>query len=332
MKKTNMIGKGSYGCVFRPPIACKHLKYMNKKHENDIMKVVDMTLQSNMEEEEISNYVREIDPEYDYFIPLSNDKCVVDEEDENLKECDIYMNDENKNSFRGIFAEYGGINMYEYVQNNKIQGLNIGTVWKWMKHLANGIKLLHKHVIVHLNIKLDNIVLDNIYKPKLIDFGISHFAEDMKLNQIPGFYILYPLFYSSLSVDNINTLYETYEQQAKYFIKNYSKKTNNDIIQKIYSLSRRKELYFDNAIKSNNYFLFENYPDGFDENAGIFKVDVYMLSLSFRNWIINNIPVKESNQNVVNELTNIINDGVDINPYRQLNIDKLIRLLSSRPF
>ena len=39
--------------------------------------------------------------------------------------------------------------------------------------IAKGIEYLHKLGIIHRDIKPENIVFDNIYKPRIVDFGLS---------------------------------------------------------------------------------------------------------------------------------------------------------------
>ena len=54
-------------------------------------------------------------------------------------------------------------------------------VYKWLLNTANGLKCMHDNNYAHLDIKPDNIVIDDKYESKLIDFGlIFKFTEDPK--------------------------------------------------------------------------------------------------------------------------------------------------------
>lgn len=43
--------------------------------------------------------------------------------------------------------------------------------------IANGIKYLHRHSVAHRDLKLDNILLDENFNPKICDFGFSKFVS-----------------------------------------------------------------------------------------------------------------------------------------------------------
>lgn len=64
-----LIGEGTYGCVFRPPLICKN-KRLNKKYNNPsfIMKV--STDEDIHEERKIVSHLKKVDPFQEYFIYL----------------------------------------------------------------------------------------------------------------------------------------------------------------------------------------------------------------------------------------------------------------------
>lgn len=315
--KNTLIGNGTYGCVYKPPLQCKYSNKLNEIHKNDIMKVVDITNESTILEDEISNLIRIIDPNQNYFIPLSSDRCLLNPKDIELDKCNNY-NSKKNNNFRGIFLTYGGITLEQYLDNNTI---DIVTVWYWLIHLCEGIKILHDNNIVHLDIKSKNIVLQQesnqrFLMPKLIDFGISNFASDYTLNDIVGYYSLYPLFLNVLDAPSIYKLYEDYEFLTEFYIKNYVRDSNTDIIKKLYIESKSPDIYFDNVIKSEN----------FNKNAGIFKIDVYMLITLFNDHIKspNNKKFRKDNLIIFTKLSKIINMGLNIDPNIQSNIYEIL--------
>ena len=242
MKDPKIIGKGSYGCVFKPPIPCKYLHNFDLKHKNDIMKFVDTSLENNIKEEEISYVVRKIDPQSDYFIPLSNDKCVV-KEIKVLSKCEKYVEAVNNVPYRGIFVKYGGLTLDDYLDNHPI---SLDTTFNFLLHLADGIQILHDNNIVHLDIKPNNVVIDQDLNIRIIDFGLSEFAKEFTSDDLVLFYELYPLFYSCITAPNTKILYKTY----KHLDKDYK-----IIIPKLFKLSRNRNKYVNSAIKSDDFYL-----------------------------------------------------------------------------
>src|SRR5665647_1215494 len=185
MSDSQLIGKGRYGCVYKPPIPCKYLHNLDKKYKNDVMKIADMSLLVNVKEEEISLRIREIDPGLTYFVPSTGDKCLLDEDDESLLECPAFVKKKRHQLYRGIYIKYGGITLREYLYKYQV---DVSTTWTWMQHLAKGIKLLHDNGIVHLDIKPDNIVVDDEMNLRIIDFGLSQFVQEYDIDDLVKFY------------------------------------------------------------------------------------------------------------------------------------------------
>jgi serine/threonine protein kinase len=66
------------------------------------------------------------------------------------------------------------------------QPLPKDTVKIYMKHIVHGLTYLHKHHIIHRDIKPDNILLDAFNVPTLIDFGISSIDTNKSLYNMKG--------------------------------------------------------------------------------------------------------------------------------------------------
>jgi len=54
------------------------------------------------------------------------------------------------------------------------------------KKIMEAINYLHENEIVHMDIKLDNIMVDKFRNPKLIDFGFSIMNKDAKVQLMCG--------------------------------------------------------------------------------------------------------------------------------------------------
>jgi serine/threonine protein kinase len=77
--------------------------------------------------------------------------------------------------------------VFEYLQNGDLVKyfkkqplLNEPELKSFFFKIVKGIEYLHKNGIIHRDIKLDNILLDHKFRPKVCDFGISSIIEPNK--------------------------------------------------------------------------------------------------------------------------------------------------------
>jgi hypothetical protein len=97
-------------------------------------------------------------------------------------------------------------------------------VYKWLLNIAKGVKCMHQNEYAHLDIKPDNIVIDDKYKSKIIDFGlIFKFNEDPK--HILGGTADYMPIDMLIKYVILNTRTSTYETRKTY---ETTKQTYND--------------------------------------------------------------------------------------------------------
>lgn len=178
-----VIGSGSYGCVFKPPLKCKNKtrkkrgvsKLMLKENGFDEI-LIGRELERNISS--IKNYKK-------YFI-IPNEYCFADKQ---LKRDEIYMQKRcDKNIVMNYYKNnelllntqlYGGKNLHEILKDNfkssekkKISIVkNISSKIKDI--LINGINPMHKISIYHTDIKPQNLV-SNKKTIKLIDWGLAY--------------------------------------------------------------------------------------------------------------------------------------------------------------
>jgi len=171
----DLIGKGSFGCTYKPPLKCIDKPNLNKKHDEDAMKFMKNDDYTKWEKF-ISEIINRIDPNHEYFIALSEDQCTIDivKEKEEIDKCMNYRRSTVKNEFIGFFIKYGGITLDKYLTLNKN---NYYDTFKIMLHLLKGLSILHKNNIIHRDLKGNNIVIGSDNISRIIDFGLAKIID-----------------------------------------------------------------------------------------------------------------------------------------------------------
>lgn len=73
-----------------------------------------------------------------------------------------------------LLFEYGGESLYDYLDREQVVSERVAI--RIFLQLAQGLSFLHRHRVAHLDIKLENVLLQG-HKVKLIDFGLARFFE-----------------------------------------------------------------------------------------------------------------------------------------------------------
>ena len=178
-KEYSILGKGAFGYAEKMKSKLNNKLYavkrlpVKKDISNDFIRETNIMLQLNHK-----NVVRF----YGYFQGF--------EKIEKLKS--IYNTDENdKNSpYQGekedkkmyfLVLDYvcnGTLENYYWAHNKKKEIIEQNFIIKIFKQLLSGLKYLHEQGIMHRDIKLDNILLDENNNVKITDFGVSAIRSD----------------------------------------------------------------------------------------------------------------------------------------------------------
>ena len=199
MKGGKVIGSGSYGCVFKPPLKCKTRENnrRNKKNKKTRKNIISkLVLNSEGVEEYIFNktVINRI-KKLDNYKNISKHFIVIDDlcapaelknEDKKslMKDCNNMVTEEyleNKLKNLGVLnMKYGGISLDNFIILNMIsKESNITNdinklIDLLIDLIENGISNIHKVDLYHTDIKSLNLLISNNKKYiSIIDWGLS---------------------------------------------------------------------------------------------------------------------------------------------------------------
>jgi len=239
-----LLATGSSSCIFKPNISCKGDS--DKVTEKKISKII-YGIKSDIyftKEKEIAKIIKQIKgyqkwcliydkfckpPTYDNIFKI--DKGIIDCKDQ-------YYSDIFDSSSRMLVGKYGGDTFEDYFINNTLINRNLKPIernvyilFTKMKQLFIGLKEMYHNKLIHLDIKMNNIVLDG-GEFKYIDFGLSgelkdyqHFIErSLSEFNTKRIYIWYPLEYLYAFIDKSDKINELFKfNQSKNYRKHYNK-------------------------------------------------------------------------------------------------------------
>jgi serine/threonine protein kinase len=164
----SLLGKGSYGCVFRPPLLCKSKQGQSYRITGDLTKI--STQRDADREYRMGHAVRAIPLSPNYFLPVLEECEVAPKQtDEDIDECDI-VDDNPISKLRLLSMKYGGESMSQMdIKRFK----TAADFWKFGKHLLEGAALLSVNGIIHRDLHRGNVLVDTYMVGRIIDFGIS---------------------------------------------------------------------------------------------------------------------------------------------------------------
>jgi serine/threonine protein kinase len=160
---------GMYGCVFKPQIQCKGKQPLDENGKPfEISKLI---LREDAEHEySISNTIRSIPLSKNYFaVAESICEPSAKQSDPNIKSCFLIQN-YPMNDLRLLSMPYAGISISSFKFN-----INTFTADKWMNfitHLLEAGAILALFGLVHRDLHDGNILIDNRYIPRIIDFNL----------------------------------------------------------------------------------------------------------------------------------------------------------------
>jgi serine/threonine protein kinase len=172
-----LIGKGTYGCVFDPPLKCKS-KYSPSK-ANVVGKVtqpVDFSAEAEAAKELSSLSVQK-----QYFVlPDLNSACEIEsiskQSEKDIQQCGPITMDPNQTMIQ-FEMPYSGKSLFKRLNDTDFRTPEV--YFKLMGFLLEAGSYLAAKSFVHYDIKEDNILVNESKSLKLIDFGQSFSAKTL---------------------------------------------------------------------------------------------------------------------------------------------------------
>ena len=189
MRGGRMIGKGTYGCVFDPPLICRGDKEPKGGFKKG--KLGKFTAMDDLANEFLAAKLFEKKPESKkYFIlPEMNTLCDVGEHGESalnidsqkekdIHKCDSVVEKAGMSHMLHYQLEYGGKTLQEKLSDIQI-AVKEFPFFKFMNGLLEIGAYLLLNGIVHNDLHAANIMMNKSYHPRLIDFGRCYLEKQI---------------------------------------------------------------------------------------------------------------------------------------------------------
>jgi len=181
MEGGELLGQGTFGCVFTPPLLCNKSKYKPAKGEvGKITEAIDYINEKMAYT--MLNHVRG-----DYFVLLNPEseckpKNLEKQTDRDIRDCNFIKKYSTDNIIH-FTMPYGGVGVRKLYYDIKPGASPPISLLSFTRHILEGGVQLALNGYVHYDIHLENILLkEKTLEPQFIDFGMSFSSKSIDNN------------------------------------------------------------------------------------------------------------------------------------------------------
>jgi serine/threonine protein kinase len=185
MEGGHLLGQGSYGCAFTPPLLCKSYKLQKQGKVGKVTGTEDAN-----REIQIANILRRYPLVNNYILLPDPESCepapIKDQKDREIKDCESIMRtNEYKvkwNQTKQLFIPYGGKNPL----GNLLLASNIHpkyfSFFDFLRHVLEAGSLLLNAGVCHFDLHPNNFIQDRYGVVRLLDLGqafdVRHITQE----------------------------------------------------------------------------------------------------------------------------------------------------------
>ena len=281
------VASGTYGCVMRPAVNCENTKKMQKTKPVPVPSISKLFTDAKdaLEEFDMHSLMTRIDPRGIFTIQIRG-KCVVPSDKFVMSELKKCNEDDDKvlfvkqKEFHQIVFEDGGRDLdlnFKTLQKGLEEENQVGfkELFVGMHSIFDGLVLMAKNNLSHLDIKPDNIVYNQkTMKMSLIDFGLCQPIDVIYTPAFDKAYYKHPYIY----------------YPPEFVVFENAKLNNRNFIGMMKMFGALKHDFgpdFEAFLWNDWHEMLDNFnPDDFIKNKWGNVIDVYMMGVTlFQLWI-----------------------------------------------
>jgi len=177
-----LLGQGTYGCVFDPPLLCDKAKRTQYGSKEGLLGKI--SIRGDFLRESLASEILDSVPNWNLYYVLIYTKSMCDmapvekqKDKKGLYQCKVFRKFGTEQMIH-FTMDYGGITIDKTFRN--IQQTGDFPIFIFFKHALEACALLALKHFVHYDIHRSNILVDEkTFMPRLIDFGMSFNAKDI---------------------------------------------------------------------------------------------------------------------------------------------------------